>query len=102
MRRRWGQAKAACARVAAMSHTALLDERAMLGAKRALLYTNLSVAEVGYALGFADPAYFTRFLTRHAGRSASVFRRDNTALKLHRATSNSEFRFLRAARRILR
>ena len=71
------QLRAACARVAALSPAAMLDERAMLDAKRALLYTNLSVAEVGYALGFTDPAYFSRFFTRHASRSPSGFRREN-------------------------
>lgn len=68
--------RAACARIAGRSPAAMLDERAMLEARRALLYTNLSIAEVGYALGFADPAYFTRFFTRHAGRSPRGFRQD--------------------------
>jgi AraC family transcriptional activator of pobA len=65
----------ACARVARMSPGAMLDQRAMLEAQRSLLYGNLSVGEVGYALGFSDPAYFTRFFTRHAGRSPAAFRR---------------------------
>ncbi len=66
--------RTACSRIAGLSPGAMLDERAMLDAKRALLYTNLSVAEVGYAAGFADPAYFTRFFTRHAGLSPRAFR----------------------------
>jgi AraC family transcriptional activator of pobA len=52
----------------------MLDQRAMLDAKRALLYTNMSVAEVGYAIGFSDPAYFTRFFSRQAGVSPSAYR----------------------------
>ncbi len=68
--------RAACARIAGRSPAAMLDERAMLEARRALLYTNLSVAEVGYALGFSDPAYFTRFFTRHASRSPRSFRQE--------------------------
>ncbi|WP_076070012.1 helix-turn-helix domain-containing protein [Sphingomonas montana] len=67
--------RAACARMAATSPAAMLDARAMLEARRALLYSNLSVAEIGYAIGFADPAYFTRFFTRHAGQSPRLFRR---------------------------
>ena len=67
--------RAACARVAGRSPAAMLDERAMLEARRALRYTNLSVAEIGYAIGFADPAYFSRFFTRHAGCSPRSFRR---------------------------
>lgn len=68
----------ACLRVAARSPAAMLDERAMLEARRALLYSNLSVAQIGYALGFADPAYFSRFFTRHAGQSPRHYRRDRT------------------------
>jgi len=41
-----------------------------------LRYTNLSVAEIGYAIGFSDPAYFSRFFTRHAGCSPRAYRRD--------------------------
>nr|WP_310101329.1 helix-turn-helix domain-containing protein [Sphingomonas sp. BE138] len=66
--------RVACARVAALSPAAMLDDRAMLEARRALLYTNLSVAEVGYAIGMADPAYFSRFFTRHEGCSPRDFR----------------------------
>lgn len=66
--------RTACAQIAGLSPAAMLDQRAVLEVKRALLYTNLSVAEVGYAAGFADPAYFTRFFTRHAGVSPRVFR----------------------------
>jgi AraC family transcriptional activator of pobA len=65
----------ACARIARMSPGAMLDQRAMLEAQRSLLYGNLSIGEVGYALGFSDPAYFTRFFTRHAGVSPAAFRR---------------------------
>ncbi|MEH3159588.1 MAG: helix-turn-helix domain-containing protein [Sphingomonas taxi] len=66
--------RAACRRIAGRSPAAMIDERAFLEAQRALLYTNISVAEIGYALGFADPAYFTRFFTRHAGQSPRRFR----------------------------
>lgn len=66
--------RTACAHVAGLSPAAMLDQRAMLEVKRALLYTNLSIAEVGYAAGFADPAYFTRFFTRHSGMSPRTFR----------------------------
>ena len=71
--------RVACRRIAGLSPAAMLDERAMLDAKRALLYTNLSVAEVGYNAGFADPAYFTRFFTRHASASPRAYRLAGTA-----------------------
>lgn len=64
----------ACARVAGLSPAAMLDERALLEARRLLLYSNLSVAEVGYAIGFEDPAYFSRFFARHTGQSPRGWR----------------------------
>ena len=66
--------RAACAAAAGASPAALLDARAMLEARRALLYSGLSVAEIGYALGFADPAYFSRFFARHEGCSPRTYR----------------------------
>lgn len=66
--------RAACARIAGRSPAAMIDDRAMLEARRALLYTNLSIAEVGFAIGFGDPAYFSRFFTRHAGMSPARYR----------------------------
>ncbi|PZU10095.1 helix-turn-helix domain-containing protein [Sphingomonas sp.] len=66
----------ACMRVAGHSPARLLDQRALLEARRALLYTNLSVAEVGFAVGFVDPAYFSRFFRRHVGRPPIQYRVD--------------------------
>ena len=57
----------ACATIADRSPAAMLDDRALLEARRLLLYSNLSVAQIGYALGFEDPAYFSRFFARHVG-----------------------------------
>ncbi|MEG3168039.1 helix-turn-helix domain-containing protein [Sphingomonas sp. LB3N6] len=65
----------ACSRIAGRSPGAMLDQRAILEARRSLLYSNLSVAEIGYALGFADPAYFTRFFSRNSGQSPTQYRR---------------------------
>lgn len=72
--------RTACARIADRSPAAMLDDRTLLEAQRALLYTNLSVSEIGYGLGFADPAYFSRFFTRHAGQSPRRFRRSLQAV----------------------
>lgn len=64
----------ACARIAHASPASILDNRCVLEARRALLYTNMSVAETGYALGFNDPAYFSRFFAKHVGMSPAQFR----------------------------
>ncbi len=45
-----------------------------LEAKRALLYSNMTIAEVAYHLGFEDPAYFSRFFAKVVGRSPRAFR----------------------------
>lgn len=66
--------RAACAAVARQSPTAMLDQRAMVEAQRALLYSNLSIAEIANALGFEDAAYFSRFFRRHAGASPRAYR----------------------------
>ncbi|HEY1121221.1 MAG TPA: helix-turn-helix domain-containing protein, partial [Haloferula sp.] len=46
----------------------------LLDAKRLLLYSELSVAEIGYRLGFKDPSYFGRFFRRYESRTPAEFR----------------------------
>ncbi|MBK5255192.1 MAG: helix-turn-helix domain-containing protein [Vicinamibacteria bacterium] len=52
----------------------VIRERVVLEAKRQLLHTDRSAAEVAYALGFKDPTYFARFFRRGTGMSPSKFR----------------------------
>ncbi|TNE39737.1 MAG: helix-turn-helix domain-containing protein [Sphingomonadales bacterium] len=66
--------RVACARLAGRPPAMMLDERGLLEARRLLLYSNLSVAEIAYAIGFDDPAYFSRFFTRHIGVSPRHYR----------------------------
>ncbi len=54
--------------------SALIDERIMREARRYLVYTNQPVASITYALGFNDPAYFSRVFTRVSGLSPRAFR----------------------------
>lgn len=56
------------------SPRAVIQERFMLEAKRLLSYSDMSVAEVGYELGFDDANYFTRFFTKAAKISPVKFR----------------------------
>lgn len=69
-----GRLRAACARIAHQSPSEMLDQRALLEAKRALLFSNFAINEIAYSLGFGDAAYFSRFFTRHTGRSPRAFR----------------------------
>lgn len=48
----------------------LIDE-----AKRELVFTLGSVQEISYRLGFADPAYFSRFFFKHTGETPRAWRR---------------------------
>lgn len=66
--------RAACTRCAGLSPALMLDERALLEARRLLLYSNMSVAQVAYSVGFSDPAYFSRFFSRRAGTSPRRYR----------------------------
>lgn len=63
-----------CRTVTGRPASALISERVVLEAKRRLVYTSMSVSEVAYSLGFADPAHFTKFFAAHAGGAPSAFR----------------------------
>ena len=58
----------------------LIHARIMLEAKRNLVYTNLTIKTVAEMLGFADPAYFTRFFKRQTGLSPKEFRQQLVVL----------------------
>jgi AraC family transcriptional activator of pobA len=61
---------------AATGHAAseLIQERVIREARRNLVYTNLPVSTIAYALGFNDPAYFSRLFTGATGLSPRRFR----------------------------
>ena len=68
--------RAACAAAGqGRSPLQMLADRLVVEAKRKLVYTSMTVAEVAYGLGFRDPAYFSRFFTAAVGRSPRDFRR---------------------------
>lgn len=52
--------------------------RCMLEAKRLLSYSDLSISEIGYSLGFDDPNYFSRFLKKNMKVSAGKFRKKSS------------------------
>jgi len=67
--------RAACLEVTNKTPTRVLEERLLLEAKRNLTYTNMTVAQIAYYLGFTDPAYFSRFFRKLAGESPAAFRK---------------------------
>jgi AraC family transcriptional activator of pobA len=60
--------------VARTSVSQLISDRLITEAKRNLVLTGMSVQQVAENLGFADPAYFTRFFTRHTGLAPRHYR----------------------------
>ena len=68
----------ACAQIAACPPAGIVHDRVFLEAQRMLLYTNLTVSEAAFRLGFKDVAYFTRFFTRRAQQSPRRFRAGRT------------------------
>ena len=64
----------ACRAVIGKSALTLLHDRIVIEAKRSLLYTGMTVAEIAWSVGFSDPAYFNRFFSRRTGGSPGAFR----------------------------
>jgi AraC family transcriptional activator of pobA len=52
----------------------LITERVMLEAARLLRFTDLTVGEVAFRVGFADQLYFSRAFKRSAGRAPQAYR----------------------------
>ena len=52
----------------------IIADRIVLEAKRELYYNTKSIKEIGYELGFDDPAYFTRFFKRQIGVSPQEYK----------------------------
>lgn len=65
---------AACRARSGQTASSLLYERLIIEAKRYLVYTEHSVAQVGHMIGFDDPAYFNRFFSQRVGLSPGAFR----------------------------
>jgi AraC-like DNA-binding protein len=53
----------------------IIKDRIILEAKRLLIHTDLSVKEIGYQLGYEDPAYFVRLFTNQTESSPLLFRK---------------------------
>lgn len=56
----------------------IIKDRIILEAKRLLIHTDLSVKEIGYKLGYEDPAYFVRLFTNRTESSPLLFRKKYT------------------------
>ena len=69
-----GRLSTVCRRTADQGALQIIHNRVIMEARRNLVYTNMSVSEVAYDLGFKDPAYFSRFFSQHAGEPPGRFK----------------------------
>ena len=56
------------------SALAVIERRVALEARRMLQFSGLSIKQIGAELGYEDPAYFTRVMTRVLGVSPAAYR----------------------------
>jgi AraC family transcriptional activator of pobA len=63
-----------CRQALGQAPLAVIHQRLQLEAERELVYTQLSIKEIAWLLGFQDPAYFTRFFTQRTGVSPQRYR----------------------------
>lgn len=63
-----------CRAIKGLAPTEILQHRIIIEAKRNLLYTDKTVSEICYGLGFADPSHFTKYFINSEGISPTVYR----------------------------
>jgi AraC family transcriptional activator of pobA len=63
-------------KLGAVKPSSFIKNRILLEAKRLLIYTDKTVKEIAFELGFNDPAYFTRFFTKATSKSPLQFKKD--------------------------
>ncbi len=63
-----------CRSVAGISTKKIIDERLVLEAKRYLLHSSFSIKEIGFMLGFDDPAHFSKFFKNNVNLYPLNFR----------------------------
>ena len=78
------QLSRALAHVTGRTTKQLVTDRVMLEAARLLRFTDLTVGEVAFRAGFADPLYFSRAFKRHAGDPPMAYRAAARGKSMHR------------------
>ena len=61
-------------RLTGRSTKELVTERVMVEAARLLRYTDLTIGQIAYRVGFTDPLYFSRAFKRQTGASPQAYR----------------------------
>jgi AraC-like DNA-binding protein len=55
----------------------VIHERIIIEAKRMILFTDKTMKEVGFELGYEDPAQFSKLFKKHVGLTTSEFRKEH-------------------------
>jgi AraC family 4-hydroxyphenylacetate 3-monooxygenase operon regulatory protein len=63
-----------CRRLSGLPSKRLIMDRLVQEARRLLSFSSISITEIGYELGFKDPAYFARFFRKNMGITAKQYR----------------------------
>jgi AraC family transcriptional regulator, transcriptional activator of pobA len=71
---------AICRRQSGASALRVIHDRVLLAARRELIYTERSIADVAAGLGFTEPSYFTRFFKRRMRITPKQYRRRSGTL----------------------
>lgn len=69
-----------CREVLGASALQVIERRVALEARRQLLFSGLPIKQIGAELGYEDPAYFSRVLTRVLGMAPAVYREQSREL----------------------
>ncbi|MEM6319073.1 MAG: helix-turn-helix transcriptional regulator [Bacteroidota bacterium] len=59
-----------------ISASEVIQKRIILEAKRQLIYSQLTVSEIAYRLGFSDANYFFKYFKRYTGKSPGSYRKE--------------------------
>ena len=69
--------------VSGRSTKELVTERVMLEAARLLRFTDLTVGEIAFRVGFGDPLYFSRAFKRQSGLAPQAYREAQRGKSMH-------------------
>jgi len=67
-----------CNEMTGTSTKKLIQQRLMLEIKRRIIYTQESLEQIAYRLGFKDVGYFSRFFKLHEGVAPKKYRQDKS------------------------
>ncbi len=62
-----------CKKIFNQTTSDIIDRRIIIEAKRMLLYSGLSVQQIGYELGYEDKSYFSRVFKRQTGMTPKEY-----------------------------